>query len=62
MSDEKVKRVARKSTKVPITEPKSLPPIDVMESMKVVLETLEYAKPKTLDGESVDVTTGHKFL
>lgn len=61
MPNEKaVKRVVRKSKKVLVT-PQPLPPINIEESMKVVLETLEHAKPKKLDCESVDVTTGYKF-
>jgi len=61
MPDEKpVKRVTRKSTKVPVVEPKPLPPIDVAESMKVVLEALEYAKPKEKE-DGPEVLTGHRF-
>ena len=61
MSDEKpVKRVARKPDAVPVKEPEPLPPIDIAESMKVVLEALEYAKPKEKE-DGPEVITGHRF-
>jgi hypothetical protein len=34
--------------------------VDIAESMKVVLEALEYAKPKEKE-EGPEVITGHKF-
>ena len=61
MSDENpIKTTTRKSTKVSRLKPVPLPPIDVAESMKVVLETLEYAKPKEKESV-VDVSTGLQF-
>jgi len=61
MSNEKsIKRVTRKLTKVHVEKPKLLPLVDIAESMKVVLEALEYAKPKEKE-EGPEVITGHKF-
>lgn len=63
-NEKSIKRVTRKSTKVPVktllVEVKPLPPVNIAESIKVVLETLEYAKPKEKESV-VDVSTGLQF-
>ena len=63
MPNEKpIKRVTRKPVKVSRLEEKPLPPIDVGESLKIVLEALQYDKAGgSDDGPVVDVSTGHKF-